>query len=239
MLKAPGTPQFCPRIRGEDLQKLQPFFGVKCAIVQWWSASVHKDEKLREWEAKIGRCTTLCFDMDGTLIDTNLANYYAYKEAIEIVLQSPVQLTYSPRQRFTRASLMNGFPQLSKRDIQKVVRLKERLYAGYLPKTRLNADTARCLVQYAGIKMTVLVTNCRMERALATLDYHGITHLFSRMFFRQVGSDGTPINKFQHTVSVLEVPATSVVVFENDETEIQAARAAGIPRGNIIRVNQW
>lgn len=46
----------------------------------------------------------------------------------------------------------------------------------------------------------------------------------------------TSSNKFQHFISTLRIDANLVFVFENDESEIEAAVAAGIPSTNILKV---
>jgi beta-phosphoglucomutase len=49
----------------------------------------------------------LFFDMDGTLVDTNLANFSAYKNAVDSVLQTETNLVYNPEIRFNRLSSLS------------------------------------------------------------------------------------------------------------------------------------
>jgi len=44
--------------------------------------------------------TVLFFDMDGTLIDTDFANFLSYQEAIKSVIQSETEIQYVPSERF-------------------------------------------------------------------------------------------------------------------------------------------
>ncbi len=46
----------------------------------------------------------------------------------------------------------------------------------------------------------------------------------------------TRTNKFKHVLSVLHISGSSVVVFEDSESEIKTAISAGIPSKNILRV---
>jgi beta-phosphoglucomutase len=45
--------------------------------------------------------------MDGTLVDTNLANFSAYKNAVDSVLQTETNLVYNPEIRFNRLSSLS------------------------------------------------------------------------------------------------------------------------------------
>jgi len=57
--------------------------------------------------------TVLFFDMDGTLVDTNLANFFSYRKAIQSVTKSDYNLSYNPDNRFNRNSLKTTVPNLS------------------------------------------------------------------------------------------------------------------------------
>ena len=54
----------------------------------------------------------LFFDMDGTLVDTDYANYLSFKMAIQSVI-NPIQfLPFNPNERFNRTILKREFPNL-------------------------------------------------------------------------------------------------------------------------------
>ena len=63
----------------------------------------------------------LFFDMDGTLVDTNLANFSAYKKAVDSVLQTDTNLVYNPEIRFNRSVLKASFPLLTDKELEKVI----------------------------------------------------------------------------------------------------------------------
>ncbi|MBS1571678.1 MAG: hypothetical protein JST62_04675 [Bacteroidetes bacterium] len=68
---------------------------------------------MKETEKVTQNITTdiiLFFDMDGTLIDTDLANFLSYKKAINSVTKSDNNLTYNPDKRFNRSNLKNAGP---------------------------------------------------------------------------------------------------------------------------------
>jgi beta-phosphoglucomutase len=57
--------------------------------------------------------TVLFFDMDGTLIDTDFANFLSYQEAIKSVMQSETEIQYVPNERFNRSTLNKLVPSLT------------------------------------------------------------------------------------------------------------------------------
>ena len=82
-------------------------------------------------------------------------------------------------------------------------------------------------------KQIILVTNSHQERADLLLSYFNLIDKFSQKYYREnIISD----NKFQHALSTLRIDASSVFVFENDKSEIDAAIMAGIPSENILKV---
>ncbi len=189
-------------------------------------------EKLKEevliTESKITTENVLFFDMDGTLIDTTFANFLSYKKAILSVTKTEHNLTYNPLNRFNRSSLRNSIPNLEDTEYEKIIQEKEHAYIDYLHETKLNIETAKILARYSKTNKTVLVTNCREDRALKTLNYHGLTDMFSSIFFRQHAINGEKINKFENATIKLGVPPSLIVVFENEEVEIADARKVGI-----------
>ena len=170
----------------------------------------------------------LFFDMDGTLVDTNLANFLSYKKAIHSVTKSPCDLTYNPDRRFNRSSLKNAVPNLKEVEYEKIIQGKEKYYKDFLSDTKLNKSIADILFKYSKTNKTVLITNCRKERALVTLNHFGLSDKFSEIFYREVVDSDKRINKFQNAISILGIPPNLVIAFENEEAEIADAKQAGI-----------
>ncbi len=176
----------------------------------------------------------LFFDMDGTLVDTDFANFLSYKKAIQSFIQSENEIEFNPNERFNRASLKIAVPNLKETDYEKIIQKKEENYKEHLSETKLNKSVADILLKYSKTNKTVLVTNCRENRALMTLNFHNLTDKFSSIFFRNISTNGQRINKYKNAISSLSLSAQTVIVFENERPEIEDAIQAGISIENII-----
>ncbi len=185
-------------------------------------------EEIKNTDTKITTDTVLFFDMDGTLVDTNYANFLAYKKAIQFVTTSNNDLTYNPDRRFNRSTLKTAVPNLTIDEYEKIIREKEEYYNDFLHETKLNKETADILYKYSKTNKIVLVSNCRKDRAMTTLKHFGLADKFSDIFCREFGDNDQKINKFQNAISKLGLPPNLVIAFENEESEIADARKAGI-----------
>ena len=182
---------------------------------------------------KITTDTVLLFDMDGTLVDTNLANFLSYKKAILSVTKTDSDLIYNPDKRFNRSNLKNAIPNLTDSEQERIIQEKEKCYDDFLHETTLITKNADILFKYSKTNKTVLVTNCRKDRAFKTLNHFALTDKFSNILCREFGDNGKKINKFKNAISILGVPPNIVVAFENEETEIADAIEAEISIENI------
>lgn len=115
-------------------------------------------DALRELELRINSENVLFFDMDGTLVDTNFANYLSYKKSIQQVIQPDIDIPYNPNIRFTREVLKKVIPNLTKTEYKEIIQLKNKLHIEYLPETKLNDLVANTLIKYFKTNKTILVT---------------------------------------------------------------------------------
>lgn len=178
----------------------------------------------------------LFFDMDGTLVDTDYANYLSFKMAIQSVI-NPIQfLPFNPNERFNRTILQREFPNLKDNEYQEIIRLKERFYSENIGQTKLLPYANEILDSFFELNTTVLVTNCREDRAIMTLNQHALTDKFKHKIFRKSIDKDRHINKFENALKTLELEPQMIIAFENEQFEIDEAVKAGIPIENIISV---
>ncbi len=193
------------------------------------------ENKLQEINSKINKDTVLLFDLDGTLVDTDFANFLSYKNAIQNVTKTKNEIQYNPTERFNRSKLIALMPNLTDTEFGNIIKQKEENYKEYLSQTKVNTEIAEILIKYSKTNTTVLVTNCREDRALTILNYHNLTDKFNFLLFKQIATNKTHINKYQKAISSLSLTAQTVIVFENEKEEIDDALLAGIPIDNIIK----
>jgi beta-phosphoglucomutase len=193
-----------------------------------------KENNIEYLYNKINKCSVLFFDLDGTLVDTNVTNFCAYKKAIKLVMNIEKEIIFNDKARFCRSSLKKHFPNINEREYNQIILEKERLFFEFLSKSIINTFVKNILIKYSNLKTIALVTNCRKNRALETLLYHGILEKFNNIICRQNNNDSETTNKYQDAISQLNVLPSSIIVFENEMNEINNAILAGIPANNII-----
>lgn len=170
------------------------------------------------------------FDLDNTLVRTNLANNNSYRDAIYAVTSVNVQIR---RARFTRADLPVLLPYLSDIQIDEIIKLKESFYYNHIQETELNGQLVKCLrlLKEAGNE-TLLLTESHKLRAQQICDYYALTQFFNNQYYRE---DFGTSSKYRY-LETLDIPFESIVLFENEHSEIRKAIHCGISENQIIKV---
>lgn len=173
----------------------------------------------------------LLFDLDGTLIDTNLANFLAYKEACYKILG--IHLSFSPR-RFNLIFLEHILKS-EKLDIKyeilvKIKSLKDEIYNNFMDQTVVNKNLKQIIIDFYKTNRIFLITNANRNRVFQLLKYHSLNSYFFEIFIN------SSLNKYQNIIKIYNLNPKDLVVFENEEKEIHNALDVGIPFKNIIKV---
>lgn len=189
---------------------------------------------MHELSDRISTKTIIFCDMDGTLVDTNYANYLSYRQTIRKVTHGKVDIQFSPSRRFSRKELKEVMPHLSDVEHEKIVSLKAEYYKNYLPETKLNSTLADIINKFSKTNVIVLVTNCQEDRAIVTLRYHGLLESFTHVFCRNRSSGEDVANKYKNAMIRLGASPESVLVFENEIADVGNAILAGVPPENIV-----
>lgn len=185
-----------------------------------------------EWLVKAGLAEVIVFDLDGTLVDSDYANFLAYEDAVTHILSKHIKLDFSQSIRITRESLKELIPNITDKQLNDISSYKERIYYKYLSKTKVNSKLIQIIAQFQG-KEFVLATDSRRCRAELLLNHHGLIGKFSRKIFRD---DEDQRDKYARLMSKIPKERTPILVFENDGDSIELAIACGIGRDQIIDV---
>lgn len=168
------------------------------------------------------------FDMDGTLVNSDIANFNAYSEALSPTINLAQRYIAG---RITRASLSEL--GVSRTMQCSIVSKKREVYSKYLKDTIKMPLACKILEIVSKTNMTILATQSEKQRAIDTLQYHNLHAKFTYSVFREDLQEEQQ-NKYAHVVQKYNLNPQDVFVFEDNEIEIANALTAGIPQKNII-----
>lgn len=180
---------------------------------------------------KLSKYPTFVFDLDNTLVETNIANNLSYMDAIKEVLNA--DFCFNPKQRFTRDKLLAFFPGVSQTEYNNIISIKKEKFNSHIAETTLNTNLVRILKILSRHNCeTILLTNCRRERAMSICLYYDIAKYFTKLYFFE--------DRIRTKYDVLlrnGYNMESIVLFENESDGKEEAIRNGIISENIISVN--
>lgn len=173
----------------------------------------------------------LFFDLDGTLVNTYEADYLAYRDAIKEVAGVDVDRDSFAKTHGQEARQKLDYlaPGLSDEDIDRVRHAKKNHYPKYLQHTTPNTTLIDFLRDMSQHHVTAIVTTAKSHNAEAVLEAHGLTDLFEIKVYGDDVKDAKP-----HPESYLlalersGLRADEVIAFEDSQSGLDAARAAGL-----------
>ena len=174
-------------------------------------------------------------DMDGTLVDTDYANYLSYRRAV-IEVTNGTHAVELNDERFNRESLKKRLPSLTAAQLEVIVSLKTEYFTEFLSDTRLNTALAHLITEHRSKNIIVLVTCCREKRAVEVLKHHKLLECFTRLICWEALPKCESANKYESAISLMGANQEAVIIFENDNAGVEEAALAGVPRSNIYRV---
>ena len=179
--------------------------------------------------------TALLFDLDGTLVDTRDANFFAYRDALRSAghdfTRSQFDTTWG---QDSRDFLPRLFPEMDAEAVAAVRSLKSEAYNQYLDFTTPNTALIEFLKQSTTNQATALVTTAKRDNAESILRQHGIADVFTTKVFGEDLRQSKPDPEAYLTaLRRLETNAHAALAFEDSEAGIASASRAGV---SVIKV---
>jgi len=171
------------------------------------------------------------FDLDGTLVNTYEADYLAYRDAIEEIVgvrigQDAFAKTHGQEMKAKLALLV---PDISPTAVPQIAAAKKKHYQKYLELTVVNETLVRFMSECAEHSVLALVTTAKRDNALAVLQAHDLERYFTHMVFGEdVKASKPDPESYLLALSRSGLASDEVIAFEDSESGIEAARAAGI-----------
>lgn len=187
---------------------------------------------IRLTEKLLKEKTYLLFDLDGTIIDTDKANFLSYQEAIKNVKNIDLKSIYNDNKRFTREKLNLIIPNLTIQEFEKIVKLKTNIFKANLKYTVVNTYILEIINRFSKTNKIILATNSHKIKADLLLNYYNIFNLFDKKYYKEsyVNQD----NKYQYIINNLNIKLNDMIIFEDNNNEIYKAIELGVPIENII-----
>ena len=96
-------------------------------------------------------------DMDGTLVDTDWANYLSYRRAVVEATHGAHNVEFTSG-RLNRESLKAQLPLLTATQLEVIISLKSKYFADYLSQTQVNIALKHLIIKHCGGNGIFLVT---------------------------------------------------------------------------------
>ncbi len=178
---------------------------------------------------------TIFVDMDGTLVDTDISNTYAYNFAVKEILGINILNEFSIDSRITFNTIKNLLPQLEERIYQEIRELKNNNYKDFLYLTKIN-PIVFAEVNANSDKTMVLVSKANHKRVVETLKFHDLLDYFDYFFCSNNKKGKHTYNKYYDALTGLNIAPQNVAIYENEEQEILNALSVNIPKANITKI---
>lgn len=183
---------------------------------------------------KVNNADVVVFDLDGTLIETDVANHLAYDAAITHFLGQDHKEKLPSTKRVTREVLRECLVTTPQTIIQRIVRYKEEIYSQFLHATAVNKLMQRLLELSQG-KEVILASDCHHLRGELILSYHGMSERFTRKYF--FGNDNSK-HKYERILRDLDMDSGRVIVFDDDPVSTAVALAMGVEADSVFLVDK-
>ncbi len=179
------------------------------------------------------------FDMDGTLIDTCMVNFYSYREALA---ESGYELT---REYFEKECFGKGYkdylPPIIGKDkdlLEKIHERKISLYDKYIGEARLNPVLYDFMGGMKGLYHMALVTTASKKNVYDMVEHFNLGCLLELILTSAEITKLKPDPEgFLMAMDHFKIPPERTVVFEDSDVGIEAAKRCGATVFRAVQIN--
>ena len=173
----------------------------------------------------------LLFDLDGTLLDTNLANNEAYRNAIWKVTGTSDYAIFSLLRRVTRENIAS-IKSITPDQLEEIVRQKKKYFPYRVQEGNTSAFvTLDILRRHSVSNSCYVITSADPDRARFLIQGYGINQWVKGVIY----ADRT--DKYKDIASKLNVDASKIILFEDEKEAISNAISNGVQKSFIIPVS--
>ena len=172
----------------------------------------------------------LAFDLDGTLIDTQRANYLAYKDSLLAIGLEITETEFASNTGLdSRVFLKNIYPNITDQDIAIVRKLKKKKYPLYFFECKLNIPLLDFILLNRNSKKIAAVTTGKIDNTYSILNYFNIMELFDVVITGDDVKNPKPDPEpYLLAIERLGMIADEILAFEDSEVGMKSATRAGI-----------
>ena len=166
------------------------------------------------------------FDLDGTLFDTSMSNYYSYNEAIRTLCGHEIDMSFFLTKCYSR-NYRSFLPDLGvgEYDINAVHDMKISLYSEYLDTITVNEKLIHIakLLKADGCKLAVVTTGSKVNTE-EILDHFGYRDLFDLLVTQETVRAAKPApDGYLYAMRYYGVSPEKCLIFEDSMVGIASA----------------
>jgi len=182
------------------------------------------------------------FDLDGTLYDTKVVNYRAYKEALRQIGYN-IDIDYNYYSQYCNANSFRVFlPTLvegiTAEEMNIVHEIKKNVYSNYLEFAKRNDSLFSIINLIKKEYLIALATSANYRNAIEILKTFSDVQLFDFIITQEDVENVKPSPEcFLKVMDKAKVSAKNTLIFEDSDTGIRAAELSGAKYVKVFGYN--
>lgn len=179
----------------------------------------------------------LLIDMDGTLVNTDLVNFKAYRHAIS--KNSNILLSLDDFNSICKSKHYSEFlPKIGINDtalISEIHNLKKKLYSQFLSESNVNISLVKIINALKETHHIGLVTTASKKNCVELLKHHSLHDKFELIITGDDVKNSKPDpESYNMAISYFNIDHKNIIAFEDSDIGIAAARKSGISTIYIV-----